>query len=255
MGSQDNVTADLSYERSAGFPALRVAGVDEVGRGCLAGPVVACAVILPEAWDVRYSALKKLHPWIERVRDSKMLDPEERDELFPLIQAAVAGFAIGQASPAEIDEINILQATFLAMRRALAGLAQPAQKVLVDGNWAIPQVTVPCQPIIKGDQHSLSIACASILAKVTRDRLMVAMDLELPGYGFGSHKGYPTPEHLEGLDKLGVSAHHRRSFAPVRERLPEAERLALEAARAAPDEAQPELFGEVQVPAFDSSDV
>ncbi len=180
-----------------------IAGVDEVGRGPLAGPVVTAAVILDPA-----------NP-IAGLMDSKKLTAKRREALEPLIQAQSLAWSLGRAEPDEIDEINILQATLLAMKRAVEGLHIQPEHVLVDGNHA-PDLACPVTTIIKGDQSEAAIAAASILAKVARDREMVALESVYPGYGFAKHKGYPTSQHQHALQTLGVTPIHRRSFRPVR---------------------------------------
>ena len=185
--------------RREGF--VFIAGVDEAGRGPLAGPVVAAAVILPEAES------------LPGVFDSKQLTDRRRRELRDEIRA-VAAVGVGMAGPEEIDELNILKATHLAMHRAVAEL-EKVEFVLVDG-LPVPGFPCPCENMIKGDARCASIAAASIVAKVCRDELMEKAELEFPGYGFARHKGYGTRAHLEALRKLGVSPIHRRSFAPVR---------------------------------------
>ncbi len=182
----------------------RIAGIDEAGRGPLAGPVVAAAVILP----VRCR--------LAGVDDSKQLTEAERDRLYAVILEKAVGVGIGSADAHEIDSVNILEATRLAMRRALDNLA-PAPDYLLTDAVTLPAVTVPGRPIIKGDALSLSIAAASIIAKVTRDRLMAAYHEAFPEYNFLSHKGYGTAEHLQRLARYGPCAIHRRTFAPVRE--------------------------------------
>ena len=188
-----------------------VAGVDEAGRGPLAGPVVAAAVILDE-----------LHP-IKGLADSKVLTEKKRERLFDEIRAKALCCCIAEASVEEIDALNILQATMLAMRRAVEGLRLKPAKVLVDGN-RLPVLKVPAEAIVKGDAKVAAISAASILAKVTRDRQCLAMHERHPEYGFAKHKGYPSPEHLQALRTHGVSAWHRRSFAPVREILQQGSR-------------------------------
>jgi ribonuclease HII len=190
-----------------------VAGVDEAGRGCLAGPVAAGAVILG----------KRVPRGID---DSKKLVPERRAELFAALTRSDARLAWGLAQAGEIDRLDIRQASFLAMRRALAALDQPPDALLVDG-FAIPLCDLPQRPIIHGDALSLSIAAASIVAKVIRDRLMAELAVHYPAYGFERHKGYPTPEHLEALRRHGPCAIHRRSFGPVRALLGGPEQLEL----------------------------
>ena len=180
-----------------------LAGVDEAGRGPLAGPVVAAAVILD--WD---------RP-IEGLADSKILTGKTRDRLFDEIHAKSLCFCIAQASVQEIDELNILQATMLAMRRAVEGLRLIPQKVLIDGN-RIPVMKFPAEPIVKGDAKIKEISAASILAKVHRDRICQQLHEAYPDYGFDIHKGYPTVAHLKALQRFGPCPEHRRSFGPVR---------------------------------------
>ncbi|MCK4609040.1 MAG: ribonuclease HII [Gammaproteobacteria bacterium] len=181
---------------------MLIAGVDEVGRGPLAGPVVAAAVILDHA---------KL---VAGIADSKALSHKRREELFPLIQQATIAWAIGRAEVAEIDELNILQASLLAMKRAVEKLPIQPDQVLVDGTHC-PDLSCPVTAIIKGDQLEPAISSASILAKVTRDREMEVYDAYYPEYGFAAHKGYGTKQHLAALQKYGITPLHRRSFAPV----------------------------------------
>ena len=196
-------TADLSFETAAfsrGFTAI--AGVDEVGRGPLAGPVTAAAVILnPDCIP-------------KGLADSKALSAAKREILFDLILAN-AQCSIAHASVAEIDSLNILRASHLAMERAVAGLPAPPDHCLIDGNLIPLGLKPRAQAIIKGDAKSLSIAAASIIAKVTRDRLMVDLAQQHPGYGWEVNAGYPTKMHLNALLNLGVTAWHRRSFKPV----------------------------------------
>jgi len=179
-----------------------VAGCDEVGMAPLAGPVIAAAVILRPGTR------------IPGVNDSKQLTPEERDSLEPEIRAHCIAVGIGRAEVEEIDTINIYRAGLLALKRAVLALSPQPQHLLVDAR-RLDGISMPQQPIIKGDAKSITIGAASIVAKVHRDRLMSELDGRFPGYGFKSHKGYPTPEHLEALDRLGACALHRRSFAPV----------------------------------------
>jgi ribonuclease HII len=181
-----------------------VAGVDEAGRGPLAGPVVAAAVILDELQPIR------------GLGDSKALSPRTRERLFDEIRAKSLACCIAAATVEEIDRLNILEATMLAMRRAVEGLRLRPSRVLVDGN-RIPRLTVTAEAIVKGDALVAAISAASILAKVHRDRLCLELHAEHPQYGFDGHKGYPTPEHLDALRRHGPCPHHRRSFAPVRE--------------------------------------
>lgn len=187
-------------------PSTIVAGVDEAGRGPLAGPVVAAAVIL----DPRRP--------IPGLADSKTLSPARRQELAERIRANALAWALGRAEVEEIDRINILRASLLAMQRAVAALALAPSLVLVDGNRA-PALSCPVRTIVRGDVTQPAISAASILAKVARDAEMCALDRCYPGYGFARHKGYPTPEHLEALRRLGACPIHRRSYAPVQARL------------------------------------
>jgi ribonuclease HII len=180
-----------------------VAGVDEAGRGPLAGPVVAAAVILDE-----------LQP-IKGLADSKVLGPKTRERLFDEIRARALCCSIAEASVEEIDRLNILQATLLAMRRAVLGLRLPPHRVVVDGN-RVPVLPMPVEAIVKGDAKVQAISAASILAKVQRDRLCAELHASHPQYGFDGHKGYPTPEHLAALREHGPCDAHRRSYAPVR---------------------------------------
>jgi ribonuclease HII len=197
----------------AGFPVRIVAGVDEVGRGCLFGPVVTAAVVLPS--DVESLWKLKEYAWLKDVKDSKLLTPEERETLAPKIRNFVRSWCVAEASVLEIDTLNIHHATLLAMKRAVKGLSLPVEHVLVDGKFGIPGLSVPCTALVGGDARSLSIACASIVAKVHRDQSMLDLAIRYPGYGFESHKGYSTPEHKEALRRLGPTEHHRKSFEPV----------------------------------------
>lgn len=176
-----------------------VCGIDEVGRGPLAGPVVAAAVILPKNCQILY------------LNDSKKLSEKKREELYDVIMKEAVAVGIGMVSPARIDEINILQATYEAMREAIGKLAV-TPSVLLNDAVTIPEVTIPQVPIIKGDAKSVSIAAASIIAKVTRDRLMVEYDSMLPGYGFAKNKGYGTAEHIAVLKEHGATLIHRNTF-------------------------------------------
>ena len=184
-----------------------IAGIDEVGRGPLAGPLVAAAVILPLKSDIS---------WLPLVRDSKQLTPERRQSLFPLINEAAIGIGFGILSPDAIDSHGMTMAVRKAMCSAVEHLPCPPDFLLID-HVRLPELDLPQKGITKGDSLSLSIACASIVAKVTRDRMMVALDEIYPGYGFAKHKGYATREHLSKLTRLGVCPIHRRCFAPVRE--------------------------------------
>lgn len=181
---------------------VRYAGVDEAGRGPLAGPVVAAAVILDPS-----------HP-IEGLNDSKKLTAKQREHLAPLIREYALAYAITEASVEEIDEINILQASLLAMTRAVEGLAIRPDEVRVDGPHC-PRLSMPVSGIIKGDQKDVAIAAASILAKVERDRIMVEYHQQYPDYGFAAHKGYPTALHRAALENYGITEIHRKSYAPV----------------------------------------
>ena len=183
-------------------PIGLVAGVDEAGRGPLAGPVVAAAVILDDTRRIRGLA------------DSKVLTPLQRDRLYDQILDKALCCSVAQASVEEIDSLNILHATMLAMKRAVEGLRLRPAKVLVDGN-RLPTIDVLAEAVIGGDAIVKSISAASILAKVHRDRLCRTLDEEFPQYGFAAHKGYSTPEHLEALRVHGACPHHRRFFAPV----------------------------------------
>ena len=179
-----------------------VAGVDEAGRGPLAGPVVAAAVILDPDRP------------IEGLRDSKQLSPARRERLHDDIWAHALCCSVGEATVDEIDHLNILQATMLAMKRAVEGLRLTPVKVLVDGN-RLPALRLPAEAVVGGDALHACISAASIVAKVSRDRQCATWDEAHPGYGFGTHKGYPTAEHLQALARLGASPLHRRSFGPV----------------------------------------
>lgn len=181
-----------------------VAGVDEAGRGPLAGPVVAAAVILDE-----------LQP-IKGLADSKVLSPARRERLYDEIRARALCCSVASASVEEIDQVNILQATLLAMKRAVEGLRILPHRVVVDGN-RVPVLRLPVEALVRGDALMPAISAASILAKVERDRLCEALHQAHPAYGFATHKGYPTPEHLQALREHGPCPAHRRSFAPVRE--------------------------------------
>jgi ribonuclease HII len=188
----------LNREYSTGY----IAGIDEVGRGPLAGPVVTAAVILDPNRPILGLA------------DSKRLTEKSREILAATIKQDALAWAIGRAEPEEIDQLNILQATLLAMKRAVESLSIVPSHALVDGNQA-PNLMCPVTTIIKGDQTELAIAAASIIAKVSRDKEMILMEEYFPGYGFAKHKGYPTKMHQDALMKLGVSEIHRRSFKPV----------------------------------------
>ena len=206
----DITAPNWHYEASTG--ANRVAGVDEAGRGPLAGPVVASAVILDP------------NNIPDGLNDSKKLSETKREVLFDILMSC-ADVGIGIAEPEEIDRINILHATMSAMQRAVADLPKPPDAILIDGNRC-PSFTIPVQAIVKGDAKSLSIAAASIIAKTVRDRLMKQADGRFPGYGHTGHKGYPTKAHRAALQEIGASPIHRRSYAPVRDVLPDMDALA-----------------------------
>ena len=191
----------LEFEEQAAAKGYKaICGVDEAGRGPLAGPVCAAAVIFPEGVVV------------EGVNDSKKLSPKKREELFDKIKENALAYNIAYASVEEIEELNILNAAMLAMKRAVEGLSEKADIILIDGNKTPYFNDIPCRAIVKGDALSHSIAAASILAKVTRDRLMVEYDGQYPGYGFAVHKGYGTKAHYAAIDKLGLCPIHRRTF-------------------------------------------
>ncbi len=184
-------------------PGINLAGCDEAGRGCLAGPVVAAAVILSEDF---------FHP---KLNDSKQLHKAVREELSIFIQEHALAYGIGMASAEEIDQINILQASFLAMHRALSAIQIPIHKILVDGNRFKPYGNIPYECIIKGDAKIMHIAAASILAKTTRDDIMEALHHQYPYYGWDSNMGYPTKIHREALITHGISPYHRRTYKTV----------------------------------------
>ncbi len=201
------VAPSLEREEALWRQGLRlVAGVDEAGRGPLAGPVAAAAVVLPPFPSF---------PWLAQVRDSKALAPAVRSRLAALIKADALAWAVAFVGSEAIDRLGIAIAAREAMCRALAALPCLPEAMLVDGRMGLEGL--PCQAVVDGDALCTSIACASILAKEARDRLMAQLDDLYPGYGLARHKGYPTPEHLAALGRLGPSPVHRRSFAPVRE--------------------------------------
>jgi ribonuclease HII len=195
--------ANLDLFEQAALASGRICGIDEAGRGPLAGPVVAAAVILDPGRR------------INGLRDSKVLNPDRREQLAIRIRERAIAYAVAEASVDEIDTLNILQATLLAMRRAVDALQVAAEYALVDGNQ-MPRLAIPGRTIIAGDALEPAISAASILAKTARDAMMRAYDAQHPGYGFAQHMGYGTPEHLDCLQRLGPCALHRRSFAPVR---------------------------------------
>lgn len=200
MQTPDLLTCETALWQSA---HARIAGVDEVGRGPLAGPVVAAAVVLPP-WTHIPAPLAQL-------TDSKQLSEKARQSLFPHIQHLALDYSLGVVTADVIDRINILNATYLAMERALSGLER-ADYVLVDGNRPLPWWRGPQAALVKGDSRSLSIAAASVLAKVFRDQLMTALDTHYPGYGLAQHKGYPTALHRRSIQQLGLSPQHRLTF-------------------------------------------
>ncbi|MBM2825788.1 MAG: ribonuclease [Dehalococcoidales bacterium] len=184
-----------------------IAGIDEVGRGALAGPVMAAAVILPDGMDV---------PWLSLVRDSKQLTPERRELLFHSIRETAVAIGVGSVSADVIDAVGIVPATRLAMKMAIERLSPPAEALLID-YLHLPEVRLPQKGVTDGDSLCFSIACASIIAKVTRDHLMAELDKAYPGYLLAQHKGYGTEKHLTCLRQLGPSPIHRRSFQPVKD--------------------------------------
>lgn len=202
----ESLSMDNSGMNSPGFdfrPSGLVAGVDEVGRGPLIGDVVAAAVILDPARP------------IQGLTDSKKLSAKKRERLFDEIQEKALAWSIRSASPAEIDELNILHASMLAMRRAVLALEPQPEYAMIDGNRC-PELPCPSEPVVKGDLLVAEISAASILAKVYRDRQMEELHQQYPDYGFASHKGYPTKAHLEALERLGLLPDYRRSFGPVK---------------------------------------
>ncbi len=186
-----------------------IAGIDEVGRGPLAGPVVAAAVILP---------LEERPSWLSLVRDSKQLAPSQRESIFDRMMESGIAFGVGVVSHEVIDERGIAPATRLAMRHAIEKLSTRPDYLLID-YMRLPGVRIPQKGVVEGDSICVSIAAASIVAKVARDRMMVELDGQYPGYGLAQHKGYGTPEHMEALQKLGPCPIHRKTFEPVRDRL------------------------------------
>ena len=192
---------DFSYEKEVNDKGFKlVCGVDEAGRGPLAGPVCAAAVILPENCE------------IEGLNDSKKISEKKREALFDIIKEKAIAYSIAFGTLQEIEEYNILEATYIAMNRAIDGLDKKADFALIDGNRVPKGIKIPCETIVKGDSHSCSIAAASILAKVTRDRLMLEYDKKYPQYLFAQHKGYGTKAHYEAIKQYGVCEIHRLSF-------------------------------------------
>ena len=196
--SEESILIDKGYSL--------IAGLDEVGRGTLAGPVVAGVVILP---------VNPEYPWVKDIRDSKMLTPKRRERILKDMEKDCLAIQTGSASAAEIDQDGIVKATSLAMERALKSLPLEPQYLLLDA-FPLPEINIPQKAIVKGDVHCLSIAAASIAAKVFRDKIMVEKDKTYPGYGFASNKGYGTKEHLDQLSKEGPCDIHRYSFAPIK---------------------------------------
>ena len=210
-------TTTREREREHGSPERAVIGIDEVGLAPLAGPVVACAILMPEG-DL-----------IEGVRDSKTLSRRQREQLDPIIRRAAVAWGIGAASAREVERLNPRAASHLAMQRAVRALerrhGRPVEFSLVDGAPAreLNDLIGAHETVVKGDASVYSIACASIVAKVLRDRLMRQLDRRYPGYGWTSNAGYPAPAHIAALDRLGVTPHHRRTYAPVADRISRAE--------------------------------
>jgi ribonuclease HII len=211
LNAKDN-TDRFTFEKDLLTQNLTcIAGVDEAGRGPLAGPVVAVAVILPADWITQ-----GVPPQLEGLNDSKQLTEAQREKYFEVITTTPGiQYGIAQVDSTVIDQINILKATWRAMVEALAKLENKPQHVLVDGN-RVRAITLPQTPIVKGDARSYSIAAASVLAKVTRDRMMLAYDRQWPEYGFAKHKGYGTAEHLQAIVSHGPCAIHRLTFAPLK---------------------------------------
>lgn len=192
---------DYSYEKGAVSKGFKyVCGVDEAGRGPLAGPVFAAAVILPEDLE------------IEGLNDSKKISEKKREQLFEIVKEKAVAYSVAFATVEEIEQFNILEATYLAMNRAIEGLNTPADYALIDGNRVPRNIKIPCETVIKGDAKSCSISAASILAKVSRDRLLLEYDEQYPEYEFKKHKGYGTAAHYEAVKKYGLCPVHRPSF-------------------------------------------
>ncbi|MCM0605970.1 MAG: ribonuclease HII [Xanthomonadaceae bacterium] len=207
----------LKIEHEFGYPKRTIIGLDEVGRGCIAGPVVAAAAVLPAGLE---SARSSWSPeWLRDVQDSKKLSVRAREELSEKLKGWLAGYSVAYCSSDEIDEINIHHASLLAMDRALEAIPAKDRKNayhLVDGKWLTKSLkSSSAKAIIKGDLKCLSIACASIIAKVHRDQWMERLDQEFQGYGLAKHKGYPTAAHVKALGTLGVTSIHRKTFGPV----------------------------------------
>jgi ribonuclease HII len=203
---------DLSIERALWEAGIDIiAGVDEAGRGALAGPVVAAAVVFSSSIAIRAD--------LQGINDSKQLSPRKRDEWAEIIHRIALAWGVGFASHSEIDQLGIVPATHLAAHRAVEEIELQINHLLLDYLF-LPEVGIPQTNLIKGDQRSVSIAAASILAKTARDKLLIDLDSEFPGYHFADHKGYATSQHLAALNRLGPSPIHRKSFAPVKERIP-----------------------------------
>jgi ribonuclease HII len=197
----------IEEERLAAQGYRLIAGVDEVGRGALAGPVVAAAVILPN--NIKAA-------WFDEVRDSKLLTPAKRERLYLQIREVAVAVGIGEAPHSIVDSQGVVRATRIAMKQAIEQLSPSPESLLID-YLHLPEINLPQKGIVHGDNLSFSIACASIIAKVARDRIMVEFDRDFPGYGMARHKGYGTRQHVSCLLRLGACAIHRRSFRPVRE--------------------------------------
>ena len=196
------MSADDKFDFVCGYEGVLLAGVDEVGRGPLAGPVVAAAVILDPNQPILGLA------------DSKKLSEKKRESLYAEIVEKSIAWSITRASVEEIDALNILHASMLAMKRAVELLSPNPEYVLVDGNRC-PELAIPSEPVVKGDSRVQAIAAASILAKVSRDREMIELDIKYPGYGLARHKGYPTKAHIEAIERLGINGLYRKTFGPV----------------------------------------
>ena len=210
MSLSKSPTSTPTYQEEISLLKLNyslIAGIDEVGRGTLAGPVVAAAIVL---------APSPKGNWVGLVRDSKQMTPNQREHLLPYIRNAALSAEIGPSTSIEIDDIGIVKATYLAMKRALGQMAIQPQFLLIDA-VTLPGLSIPQKAIVHGDSSCLSIAAASIVAKVARDKMMRQEDVSYPGYGFAKHKGYGTRAHLDNLNRLGPSPIHRLSFKPVKE--------------------------------------
>lgn len=207
MGIMENSLFNFDKRQALNLETNFLLGIDEAGRGPLAGPVVACACYIPPSRAILF----------QDVNDSKKLTERKREELFERLIKADILYGVGFASAAEIDRLNILQATFLAMRRAAQKFLNiPGAVALIDGPYPAAGLTLKQQPIVDGDAQSLVIAAASVIAKVTRDHYMGVLERLYPGYGFAGHKGYGTAKHMEALRSLGPCKEHRRSFGPVK---------------------------------------